>query len=154
MIEIQIHPSDIRRRVRYFFLDRRRVVAGIIALSFVLAGLIGSMAAAPTVIRRVYKTNFLKEQREGRGILIVIRNPAADELLRAENEPLPGEKHGSARTRMQRWRDIGVGAQILKNLGVRSIALLAPQEQRSFTLTATEVYKNNSYRITLQVRKQ
>src|SRR5204862_203876 len=31
MIEIQIHPSDIRRRVRYFFLDRRRVVTGIVA---------------------------------------------------------------------------------------------------------------------------
>ena len=68
MIEIQVHPSDIRRRVRYFFFDRRRVVFAIIALSIVLAGLIGSMAAAPTVIRRVYKTNFLKEQREERAI--------------------------------------------------------------------------------------
>jgi murein DD-endopeptidase MepM/ murein hydrolase activator NlpD len=68
MIEIQIHPSDIRRRVRYFFFDRRRVVIGLVALSFVLAGLIGSMAAAPTVIRRVYKTNFLNEQREERAI--------------------------------------------------------------------------------------
>ena len=68
MIEIQVHPSDIRRRVRYFFLDRRRVVVGIVLLSFVLAGLIGSMAAAPTVIRRVYKTNFLFEQRQERDI--------------------------------------------------------------------------------------
>lgn len=68
MIEIQVHPSDIRRRVRYFFFDRRRVVGGIVLLSFVLIGLIGSMAAAPTVIRRVYKTNFLKEQREERDI--------------------------------------------------------------------------------------
>jgi len=68
MIEIQVHPSDIRRRVRYFFFDRRRMVIGLIVLSIVLAGLIGSMAAAPTVIRRVYKTNFLNEQREERGI--------------------------------------------------------------------------------------
>jgi murein DD-endopeptidase MepM/ murein hydrolase activator NlpD len=68
MIEIQVHPSDIRRRVRYFFFDRRRVVVGIVALSIVLAGLIGSMAAAPTVIRRVYKTNFLNEQRQELGI--------------------------------------------------------------------------------------
>lgn len=68
MIEIQIHPSDIRRRVRYFFFDRRRVVIGIVLLSFVLCALIGSMAAAPTVIRRVYKTNFLNEQREERDI--------------------------------------------------------------------------------------
>ena len=68
MIEIQVHPSDIRRRVRYFFFDRRRVIVGLIALSFLLAALIGSMAAAPTVIRRVYKTNFLNQQREERAI--------------------------------------------------------------------------------------
>jgi murein DD-endopeptidase MepM/ murein hydrolase activator NlpD len=68
MIEIQIHPSDIRRRVRYFFFDRRRVLIGIVALSIVLAGLIGSMAAAPTVIRRVYKTNYLHTMRQEREI--------------------------------------------------------------------------------------
>lgn len=68
MIEIQIHPSDIRRKVRYLFFDRRRVVVGICILSFVLAGLIGSMAAAPTVIRRVYKINYLHGMRQERGI--------------------------------------------------------------------------------------
>jgi murein DD-endopeptidase MepM/ murein hydrolase activator NlpD len=68
MIEIQIHPSDIRRRVRYFFFDRRRVVLAILALTVVLAGLIGSMAAAPTVIRRVYKTNHLYNMRQEREI--------------------------------------------------------------------------------------
>jgi murein DD-endopeptidase MepM/ murein hydrolase activator NlpD len=68
MIEIQIHPSDIRRRVRYFFFDRRRVVVGILALSVVLAGLIGSMAAAPTVIRRVYKNNYLSLMHQEREI--------------------------------------------------------------------------------------
>jgi len=68
MIEIQIHPSDIRRRVRYFFLDRRRVALSIVVLSVVLAGLIGSMAAAPTVIRRVYKTNYVYSMRQEREI--------------------------------------------------------------------------------------
>ena len=68
MIEIQIHPSDIRRRVRYLFFDRRRVVLAIVLLTIVLIGLIGSMAAAPTVIRRVYKTNFLLSQRQERDI--------------------------------------------------------------------------------------
>jgi murein DD-endopeptidase MepM/ murein hydrolase activator NlpD len=68
MIEIQIHPSDIRRKVRYLFFDRRRVVVGICILSFVLAGIIGSMAAAPTVIRRVYKTNYLHGMRQERDI--------------------------------------------------------------------------------------
>jgi murein DD-endopeptidase MepM/ murein hydrolase activator NlpD len=68
MIEIQIHPSDIRRRVRYFFLDRRRVLIGICALSVLLFGLIGSMAAAPTVIRRVYKINYLNMMKQEREI--------------------------------------------------------------------------------------
>ncbi len=68
MIEIQIVPSDIRRRVRYVFFDRRRVVGGLVLLSVVLAGLLGSMAAAPTVIRRVYKDNYLKSMRDERDI--------------------------------------------------------------------------------------
>ena len=54
MIEIQIVPSDIRRNVRYVFLDRRRVAVAIVILTVALAGILGSMAAAPTVIRRVY----------------------------------------------------------------------------------------------------
>ena len=37
MIEIQIVPSDIRRRVRYVFFDRRRVVVGLVALSLLQA---------------------------------------------------------------------------------------------------------------------
>ena len=68
MIEIQVHPSDIRRKVRYIFLDVRRVVIGIVAHSFILVGLIASMAAAPTVIRRVYKTNYAHNMRQERDI--------------------------------------------------------------------------------------
>lgn len=68
MIEIQIVPSDIRRRVRYVFFDRSRVVAGLVLLSIILVGLLGSMAAAPTVIRRVYKDNYLKSMRDERDI--------------------------------------------------------------------------------------
>src|SRR5438128_10298004 len=68
MIEIQIVPSDIRRGVRYVFFDRRRVLMAIAALSLILAGVIGSMTAAPTVIRRVYKDNYLKNMREERDI--------------------------------------------------------------------------------------
>jgi murein DD-endopeptidase MepM/ murein hydrolase activator NlpD len=68
MIEIQVHPSDIRRRVRYFFFDRRRVTLAICALTLILGGIIGSMVAAPTVIRRVYKTNYLHQMREERDI--------------------------------------------------------------------------------------
>ena len=68
MIEIQIVPSDIRRSVRYVFLDRRRVLIAIVTLSFILTLVIGAMTAAPTVIRRVYKDNYLRGQRVERDI--------------------------------------------------------------------------------------
>jgi murein DD-endopeptidase MepM/ murein hydrolase activator NlpD len=68
MIEIQVVPSDIRRRVRYFFFDRRRVIIAIGILTFTLAAVISSMTAAPTVIRRVYKENFLKNMQVERDI--------------------------------------------------------------------------------------
>ena len=63
MIEIQIVPSDIRRNVRYVFFDRRRVLVAICLLTVVLAAILGSMAAAPTVIRKVYKDNYVKSMR-------------------------------------------------------------------------------------------
>ena len=63
MIEIQIVPSDIRRNVRYVFMDRRRVMTAICVLTVVLAAIVGSMAAAPTVIRKVYKDNYVKSMR-------------------------------------------------------------------------------------------
>lgn len=68
MIEIQIVPSDIRRNVRYVFFGRKRVIVAIVVLSIVLAGVVGSMLSAPTVIRRVYKDNYLKTMRVERDI--------------------------------------------------------------------------------------
>ena len=63
MIEIQIHPSDIRRKVRYFFLNRRAVLAAIGVLGFLLFFVISSMAVAPSVIRRVYKRSYIQSMR-------------------------------------------------------------------------------------------
>ncbi|MGA7615613.1 MAG: M23 family metallopeptidase [Thermoanaerobaculia bacterium] len=66
MIEIQIHPSDIRRKVRYLFLDRRTVTL-VITAGFVLLGIVvGSMFAAPTVIRRNYRSSHLSVMRQQR----------------------------------------------------------------------------------------
>ena len=63
MIEIQIHPSDIRRKVRYFFLNRHAVSVAVVGAAVVLFLVFGSMIVAPSVIRRVYKTNFLRLMR-------------------------------------------------------------------------------------------
>ncbi|MCB2052774.1 MAG: 3,4-dihydroxy-2-butanone-4-phosphate synthase [Geminicoccaceae bacterium] len=74
-----------------------------------------------------------KLEQLGRGVLILVRNPLAHEPPH-DADALPqaledGERHGSARRRVERWREIGVGAQILRDLGIGSIALLATREQ-------------------------
>jgi murein DD-endopeptidase MepM/ murein hydrolase activator NlpD len=68
MIEIQIHPGDIRRKVRYFFLDRRKVQMLIASAVLLLIFVIGSMAVAPSVIRRVYKVAHLRAVKVERAI--------------------------------------------------------------------------------------
>jgi len=64
MIEIQIHPSDIRRKVRYFFLGSRLVALFVAILGLLFLHLIASMVAAPSVIRRVYKSEYLRVLRQ------------------------------------------------------------------------------------------
>ncbi|WP_102959857.1 3,4-dihydroxy-2-butanone-4-phosphate synthase [Mangrovicella endophytica] len=82
-----------------------------------------------------------KLRPNGLGILMLLRTPEVDRFEDA-GEPLDaaaaledGEKHGSARARMQRWRDVGIGAQILRDLGVRSISVLATHERAYVGLT-------------------
>lgn len=84
MIEIQIHPSDIRRKVRYFFLDRKAVAFGTFALAVLLIVVIGSMAAAPSVIRRVYKTNHLYSMRVERARQQDALKKNVDDMARLE----------------------------------------------------------------------
>ncbi|ODN68662.1 Riboflavin biosynthesis protein RibBA [Methylobrevis pamukkalensis] len=78
----------------------------------------------------------IRDKADGRGILMFLRNPVADELLEPKQAPAPmgdgkdGEGHGSAVLRMNRWREVGVGAQILRDLGVQSIAVLASLERQ------------------------
>ena len=66
----------------------------------------------------------------GRGVLVYLREGSVGvvgEPLRTR--ALPQEGHGSARQRQAEWREISLGAQILKDLGVRSIRLLASRER-------------------------
>ncbi|MFD2237082.1 3,4-dihydroxy-2-butanone-4-phosphate synthase [Aureimonas populi] len=75
---------------------------------------------------------------EGNGILMLLRTPDIDQIdTPGENADTPqdGERHASARIRQQRWREVGVGAQILRDLGVRSIAVMATHERAYVGLT-------------------
>ena len=44
-------------------------------------------------------------------------------------EIIDGEGNVSHAERLEQWRDVGVGAQIIKELGITSIRLLAKQER-------------------------
>jgi murein DD-endopeptidase MepM/ murein hydrolase activator NlpD len=68
MIEVQIHPADIRRKVRYLFLGERAVVAGLIAGALLLAFVLASMAAAPSVMRRTYHSAYLKSMQQEQAV--------------------------------------------------------------------------------------
>ncbi len=71
----------------------------------------------------------------GRGVVIYLREgavgvPASSESPRDRLQAEQDESHGSAARRDEEWRDIGLGAQILRDLGVRSIRVFAAKERR------------------------
>ena len=82
-----------------------------------------------------------KLKTHGSGVLMLLRTPNVDEFHAHDGtgevaaDHADGEKHGSALARQQRWREIGVGAQILRDLKVRSIAVLATHERSYIGLT-------------------
>jgi 3,4-dihydroxy 2-butanone 4-phosphate synthase/GTP cyclohydrolase II len=62
----------------------------------------------------------------GRGVLVYLRDGASGVPLTS----LPdGEPTGSEAERTRQWREIGLGAQILRDLGVSSIRLLSSHER-------------------------
>ena len=68
-------------------------------------------------------------EREGRGVLIYLRVGAAGVPGAHLGEDVDDEDTASARNREQVWRDIGLGAQILRDLEVKSIKLLASRDR-------------------------
>ncbi|MEM8878260.1 MAG: 3,4-dihydroxy-2-butanone-4-phosphate synthase [Pseudomonadota bacterium] len=72
---------------------------------------------------------------DGGGVLIYLREGSVGVATdtsrpRDDLEAATNEKHGSAEERSESWREIGLGAQILKDLGVSSIRLISSRERR------------------------
>jgi 3,4-dihydroxy 2-butanone 4-phosphate synthase/GTP cyclohydrolase II len=69
-----------------------------------------------------------------RGVLVYVRDPKITTLQGAPNpagEPSAGnDQHRSSQLRRRRWREIGLGAQILRDLGVSSITLIATRHRQ------------------------
>jgi 3,4-dihydroxy 2-butanone 4-phosphate synthase / GTP cyclohydrolase II len=90
---------------------------------------------------------------KGRGVLIYLREGAAgvaaspsDELAAGMEAAAEVAGAGTERARTQQWREVGIGAQILRDLGVASIRLLATRHRHyvglsgfGIDITATEL---------------
>lgn len=60
-------------------------------------------------------------KREGRGVIVILRDGAAG----VPTHGIPSAEKSSEAARTQQWREVGLGAQILRDLGISSIRLLA-----------------------------
>ena len=65
-----------------------------------------------------------------RGVIVYLREGSVGVAHQARSRPgQDGETHEEARRRESDWREIGLGAQILKDLGITSINLIASRER-------------------------
>jgi 3,4-dihydroxy 2-butanone 4-phosphate synthase/GTP cyclohydrolase II len=101
-----------------------------------LALVFGDVTAAKTVPVRLHRENVLEDvfgnrqtlsavfdifKREGCGVLVYLQEGTAG----VPAGQLAAEKSGSTIQREQAWRDVGLGAQILRDLNVTSIRLIS-----------------------------
>ncbi|WP_137389994.1 3,4-dihydroxy-2-butanone-4-phosphate synthase [Rhodoligotrophos defluvii] len=87
--------------------------------------------------REVLTAVYQRFRREGRGVLVYLREGAAGvpaAVYRREQDD-DGKPANSDAAREQAWRDVGLGAQILRDLGVTSINLLATTSRHYVGLT-------------------
>jgi 3,4-dihydroxy 2-butanone 4-phosphate synthase/GTP cyclohydrolase II len=59
-------------------------------------------------------------KQEGRGVIVILRDGAAG----VPTQAIPSGDQNSEAARTKQWREVGLGAQILKDLGISSIRLL------------------------------
>jgi 3,4-dihydroxy 2-butanone 4-phosphate synthase/GTP cyclohydrolase II len=65
-----------------------------------------------------------------RGVIVYLREGSVGVAHQARNRAAHGEEaHAEALRRESEWREIGLGAQIVKDLGISSIRLLASRER-------------------------
>jgi 3,4-dihydroxy 2-butanone 4-phosphate synthase/GTP cyclohydrolase II len=72
----------------------------------------------------------MKSMAAERGVIVYLREGSVGVGQQARaRRAMEGEEHEEARRRESEWREIGLGAQILKDLGITSIRLLSSRER-------------------------
>src|SRR5690606_6836992 len=86
----------------------------------VVSDVVGSGRELPWVTERF--------ARGDRGVIIYLREGSVG-VGKAHRRRSGGEDHAEAQQREDEWREIGLGAQILRDLGISSIVLFASRER-------------------------
>ncbi|MEO0543765.1 MAG: 3,4-dihydroxy-2-butanone-4-phosphate synthase [Pseudomonadota bacterium] len=92
-----------------------------LALENVIDDVFGARNEPAAVLKEMCKTH-------GRGVLIYLREGSVG-VARGNGRP-DREAHEQAKERDAEWREIGLGAQILRDLGIASIRLYASRQRR------------------------
>ncbi len=119
-------PWDAMHHVAVVFGDIRdgREITARLQRENLVADVFGAASDMDAIVDNIAKA--------GRGVIVYLREGAVGvpDAGGDEGTALSGrERHGTARSREEEWREIGLGAQILKDLGIQSIRLLASRER-------------------------
>jgi 3,4-dihydroxy 2-butanone 4-phosphate synthase/GTP cyclohydrolase II len=90
--------------------------------------------------------------KRGRGVIVYLREGSVGvaHMTRIRPGGSDHEDHAEARDRESEWREIGLGAQILRDLGISSIRLIASRERHyigvegfGIRISATEILEHD-----------
>lgn len=108
-----------------------------------MAFVYGSIGDGKNVLTRLHRANIISDvfggakpihqslakfKAEGRGVMVLLRDGTAGVPIVS----IPKNDTASSEARTRQWREVGLGAQILKELGVRSIRLLTSSRRTTY----------------------
>jgi 3,4-dihydroxy 2-butanone 4-phosphate synthase/GTP cyclohydrolase II len=108
-----------------------------------MAFVYGQIGDGKNVLTRLHRANIISDvfggakpihqslakfKAEGRGVMVLLRDGTAGVPVVS----IPKGDSASTEARTRQWREVGLGAQILKELGVRSIRLLTSSRRTTY----------------------